>query len=151
MDQRFLYSLLAFAGAAPFFLCAVLPLLGFDAIGPFGRLDRVASSYGLGIITFLAGTHWATHLYQASNTPLNLFATSNVIFLVVWFAFVLAGLEVVLAIQVAAFLVLLFIDYRLLQAEVISSHYFRTRTIATAVAVVSLLIILVSQAGTAAQ
>ena len=146
MQQRNLYSGLAFAGATPFLACAILPLVGIDSIEPFGRLDRVASSYGLGIITFLAGAHWATDLYKQSTLPFSLFATSNVVFLAVWFTFVIADIDTVIAVQVAAFLLLLFIDYRLLQGATLSQHYFRTRSIATSIASVSLLAMLLPAA-----
>ena len=148
MRHRCLYSLLAFAGVTPFLACALLPLSGVHSLEPFGRLDSVASSYGLAIVTFLAGAHWATDLYKQSTLPLNLFATSNVVFLVVWFAFVIADVSIALAAQVIAFLFLLFVDYRLLRAGTISRHYFRTRAIATAVASVSLLAILLPGIGT---
>lgn len=146
MQQRKLYFALALAGATPFVACAILPLLGFSTIEPFGRLQDVASSYGLGIITFIAGTHWATDLYKQSSLPLSLFASSNVVFLAVWITFVVADIGVVLATQVVAFLLLLFIDYRLFKSGTISDHYFRTRSIATSVASVSLLVLLFSGA-----
>lgn len=142
MQERTLYSALALAGAAPFLACAILPLLGISAIEPFGPLLYVASSYGLGILTFIAGIHWGTDLYKQSPLPFSLFASSNVVFLAVWFTFVLADISVILITQVVAFLFLLLIDYRLFRAGTISGHYFRTRSIATSVASVSLLVLL---------
>ena len=102
----------------------------------------LASTYGLGILSFLAGAHWATFLHKESGAPFNLLVSSNLVFLVVWFAFVLARLEWVLAIQLLAFFVLLFVDYRLLHAGLISQRYFSVRVIATALAVISLAVIL---------
>jgi hypothetical protein len=64
MKSSNLYTSLAFAGATPFLACALLPLIGIESIAPIGRLETVASSYGLAIICFLAGSHWATYLLR---------------------------------------------------------------------------------------
>lgn len=142
MQSNRLYSVLALTGATPFVACAVLPLLGISSIPWFGALDVIASSYGLAIICFLAGAHWATFLYKQYETPFNLFVTSNVVFLAVWFTFVITSLAAALLTQVVAFLFLLFVDYRMVGSGLISSHYFRVRAAATALAVVSLLTII---------
>ncbi len=143
MNSR-LYSALAFAGATPFLACAFLPLFGVHEVAPFGSLDILVSSYGLGILSFLAGAHWATYLFKQDAAPLNLFISSNVVFLFVWFAYVLAGLAWVLASQLLAFLLLLYVDHRLLRAGLIPHGYFRVRAAATALASVSLLVILLT-------
>lgn len=139
-----LYTSLAFAGATPFLAGALLPLFGIDAIAPLGRLDALVSSYGLAIICFLAGVHWATHLLRGADIRVNLLVSSNVVFLVVWIAFIIADIAWVLGTQIAAFIVLLLIDYRLLGIGVISADYFRVRSIATTLAVLSLSLILVT-------
>jgi hypothetical protein len=104
----------------------------------------VASSYGLAIICFLAGAHWATYLLRRDDIRTNLFISSNVVFLFVWIAFVVTKIAWVLSAQLVAFIVLLLIDYRLLQTGVLSADYFRVRSIATALAVISLSVILVT-------
>jgi len=88
MQDHKLYTLLTLAGTLPFIACALLPLLGIDSIPPLGNLHALANSYGLAIICFLCGAHWGTYLSgQFAGSP-NLFATSNAIFLAVWFAFI---------------------------------------------------------------
>jgi hypothetical protein len=144
MQNSRLYTILALAGTTPFVACALLPLLGIDALPGLGALDVLASTYGLAIICFLAGAHWGTYLYGASTTPFNLFISSNVVLLAVWFAFVIASLNWSIATQIVAFQVLLFIDYRLNQSAVISSDYFRIRFVATLIASISLLTLLIS-------
>ncbi len=141
MRANRLYAALAFAGATPFLACALLPFGGINEVPPLGALDYIAGSYGLAIICFLAGTHWAMFLLRPSESPFNLFVSSNVVFLAAWFAFVLASLQLALAIQIAAFLVLLFIEGKMLQSGLLTRHYLRIRSIATGVAVVSLAII----------
>jgi len=144
MENSRLYSTLALAGTTPFVACALLPLIGTESIPVLGSLDVLASTYGLGIICFLAGAHWGTYLYGQFRTPFNLFVSSNVVLLAVWFAFIGASLAWSIAVQIIAFQVLLFIDYQLNQSGIISANYLRIRFVATLIASVSLLIILLS-------
>ncbi len=136
------YTALALAGTIPFIACALLPLLGYDSIRYLGSLDKVVASYGLAIVCFLAGAHWGTYLSGRSADSLNLFITSNVIFLAVWFAYVGADMKWAIGTQVLAFLTLLFIDLRLKRSDVISNAYFRVRSVATLIATISLLVVL---------
>ena len=131
-------------GVAPFLACALLPFVGVEEVARLGRLDQLASSYSVAILCFLTGVHWATQLYEKEAAPFNLFIGSNVIFLVVWIAYVFADLPWALATQLAAFPLLFAIDSRLLREGLISGHYLLMRGIATALACFSLLLILVS-------
>lgn len=138
MNNQSLYTLLAIAGAAPFLACAVLPLTGTDSISPFGPLDRLAGIYGLAIISFLAGAHWATELYAQNRTTLNLFVLSNAILLIAGGALITAGIKVALLAQVAAFATLLWIDFRLLGSGTLTRDYFRIRGVVTTLVIASL-------------
>lgn len=140
-----LYSILALTGTAPFVACALLPLIGIDTLPVLGPLDFLASTYGLAIICFLAGAHWGTYLYGQSRTPFNLFVSSNVVLLAVWFAFIGANLAWSIVVQIIAFQILLFIDFRLNQGAIISTRYLRIRFVATLIATVSLLVVLLFQ------
>lgn len=142
MQDSKTYTALALAGTIPFIGCAMLPLLGYDSLPRLGPLDQLAASYGLAIVCFLAGAHWGTYLSGRSADSLDLFVISNVIFLAVWFAYVGAGVKSALGTQIFAFLTLLFIDMRLRAVDVISANYFRVRTVATVIAIVSLLIVI---------
>jgi hypothetical protein len=142
MQDSRTYTALALAGTIPFVAGALLPLLGHEALPYLGPLDRMVASYGLAIVCFLAGAHWGIYLSGRSADSLNLFIISNVIFLAVWFAFIGAGMKLALAVQVLAFLTLLFIDLRLHHSAVISVAYLRVRGVATLIAVISLLIVI---------
>ena len=137
-----LYTALALAGTIPFIASALLPLLGHDSLPYLGPLDQLVASYGLAIVCFLAGAHWGTYLAGRSTNSLNLFVTSNAIFLAAWFAYVGAGVKTAIGVQIFAFLALLLIDLRLRSGDVISSAYFRVRAVATLVAIVSLLFVI---------
>jgi hypothetical protein len=139
-DSR-IYSMLAMAGVTPFVACAVLPLVGIESIPGFGDLDRLAATYGLAIVSFLTGIHWATQIYEPQESPFNLLLVSNVVFLLAWFAFVLGDLQIALGAQLIALLVLLGIDRWLYTTGLITRHYLNVRSVATTLAAVSLLVI----------
>jgi hypothetical protein len=142
MQDSRTYSLLAMAGTIPFIAAALLPLLGYDALPLLGSLQQLVLSYGLAIVCFLAGAHWGMYLAGRCPDSLNLFVVSNVIFLLVWFAYVGAGVKTAIGVQIFAFLTLLLIDRGLRNTDAISIAYFRARSIATLVAIVSLLVVL---------
>jgi len=144
MNDSRIYPVLAMAGATPLVACAVMPLLGIEAIGSLGPLDALAASYGLGIVCFLAGIHWATRIYGQQQWGFNLLVTSNCVFVAVWLAYVLGTVTLALLAQIVALLVLLAIDRGLLRDGVIDTRYFRTRSVATTLAAASLTIIVLT-------
>ena len=142
MESRKLYPLLTYAGVLPFVGCALMPFVGLQELRALGSYDDIAAAYGLAIVCFLCGAHWGTYLYHSGVAPDNLFISSNVIVVACWFAFLAAAQAITLFVLILAFLCLLFIDYRLLNAGVVTDFYFRMRTNATVVAVLALAIII---------
>jgi hypothetical protein len=142
MESRKLYPVLTYAGALPFVACALMPLFGMETLWNLGSYVHVAAAYGLAIVCFLCGAHWGTYLYNRAAAPDNLFVTSNVIVVACWFAFLMAAQALTLFVLILAFLCLLFIDYRLLRAGLLTGYYFRMRTIATVIAVASFAVII---------
>ena len=126
MTDRPVYTTLTIAGAAPFIAAAALPPLGFETIGLLGPA---------------AGAHWATFLHRRDAAPTNLFVASNVVVLGVWIPYLLAPIGWTAIALIAAFLYLLYVDYRLRAAGAVDAHYLTVRTIATALAVVSLALV----------
>ena len=118
--------------------------MGIHSIEPLGRLDHLASSYGMAIVCFLTGVHWATQLYEKSELPFNLFIGSNLIFLATWITYLGTSLAWALGTQIVAFSALLAIDFQLRRNGLISSGYLRIRVTATALACLSLMSILIS-------
>ena len=143
MESRKLYPLLTYAGVLPFVGCALMPFVGMQELWNLGTYDYIVAAYGLAIVCFLCGAHWGTYLYHSGAAPDNLFITSNVIVVACWFAFLMAAKAITLFVLILAFLCLLFIDYRLLKAALLTDYYFRMRSNATVVAVVALAIIIV--------
>jgi len=143
MRNEKVYTALALAGTLPFIASALLLLVGTDSLPMVGLVDKVVASYGLAIVCFLAGAHWGMNLAGRSFDSLNLFVISNVIFLAAWFAYIGASVKVAIVVQVIAFLALLYVDKRLAAGDVIAAGYFRLRTVATAIAIVSLIVVIV--------
>lgn len=144
MPTRNWYSALALAGAMPFVAAAALTLSGLDEIGPFGTVTGLTLSYGLAIVCFLAGAHWATYLLKGPTLSMNLLVTSNVIVLGAWIPYVLAPPAGGFAALLIAFACLLYVDLRLLRAGVIDTNYFNVRAVATGLAFASLSLVLLS-------
>lgn len=144
MRLRVSYTALALAGTLPFVGAAALLVLGRRSLGPLDDVVGTVASYGLAIICFLAGAHWATQLYRGDGLPMNLFIASNVVVLAVWFAFLLGGPASTLIAQLLAFAFLLYVDYGLLQRSIIDATYFRARLVATSIACPCLLVVLVA-------
>jgi hypothetical protein len=141
MESRKLYPILTYAGVLPFIGCALMPLVGLRELWNLGSFDHIAAAYGLAIVCFLCGAHWGTYLYNRTSAPDNLFITSNVIVVACWLAFLMAAQAITLFVLILAFLCLLFIDYRLRRADLLTDYYFRMRTTATVIAVLALAII----------
>ncbi len=136
------YALLAYAGAMPFIACAVLPWLGVPVIAAIGSCAYIAATYGVAIVSFMAGIHWGTYLYQADSLPVNLLLTSNAITVAVWLAFILSPVAVSLGVVAAAFLLLLAVDFRLARAGLLTRDYLRTRRNVTVIVIVMLMLTL---------
>ena len=143
LDSK-LYAALAYAGALPFIACAILPWLGMPTLPLIGDCKYVSATYGVVIASFMAGIHWGTYLYKAGSLPVNLLLTSNVITLGVWFAFLLAPIDISLAANFVAFAALLTIDYKLAAAGLISDGYLTLRRNVSVIVLASLGLTIIS-------
>ena len=144
MQNDATYKVLTAAGVLPFVAGAIVPLAGIHTVLPFGDLHALVGSYGLAIVSFLAGTHWAVQLLAPAKSPFDLFVASNAIFLATWFAYIFLSLPWALLVQALALLALLHVDRKLRAAGLTSDRYFATRTGATLAASISLVVIFVT-------
>lgn len=138
MTREKIYSPLAYLGALPFLACALLYGLDVAPLPVLGTYIHVALVYGLVIISFMAGTHWGLYLHAAKSSPFNLFVTSNLITIVAWLLFLTTGPVITLSGFLLGFLSLLWIDYRLSQAGLITTTYYKTRVRVSALVIASL-------------
>jgi ATP/ADP translocase len=128
---------LAFAGALPFVACALLLWAGHTSLPVLGSVSNIAASYGLLILAFMAGVQWGQRL-SGIQSQLNLFLISNAIALAGWFAYLMLSPKLFFASLAVLFAVVLMIDKRLAAEGHVSADYIRTRTVVSALVVLSL-------------
>lgn len=138
MQDRLVYTLLALAGALPFVAGAALLVFGVEELSGIGPVADVILAYGLAIVSFLAGVHWATDIYHLPRLPMSLAVGSNIVVIAAWLSFVVSSPKVALVTQIVAFGYLLAIDRRLLLGRLISFQYFRMRLGVTLLVIASL-------------
>ncbi|MFT5709275.1 MAG: hypothetical protein ACI9ES_003583 [Oceanospirillaceae bacterium] len=105
-----------------------------------GPVDNTLSVYALVIANFLAGAHWGQHLHLQGKWSRKLAILSNSLAIVLWLAFLVLSFKFLFMALAATFVILLLIDLKLLQDELISHQYFHTRSSVTAIVILSLII-----------
>lgn len=139
MNESKLYMWLAYSGALPFVFCAALMALGHRHIALAGELPTIINTYSLVIIVFMSGIYWGLYFNGQIYQKIYLLIISNIITILSWFAFLFIGMPIVLLFYSVMFLILLIIDYKLLEENVITQNYFKTRMTVTAIVIASLL------------
>lgn len=136
-----IFPCLIYAGAIPFVFCAVCLSFDIQSLPLLGSIERILNVYGLVISSFLAGAHWGQHLHiNKSQWVRFLPIFSNVIAVLLWLGFLVLSFKMQMVMFATAFVVLIIIDHRLFQMDIITRHYFQTRFIVTASVIVSLII-----------
>ena len=130
---------LAYSGALPFVFCAALMALGHHHIALAGELATIINTYSLVIIVFMSGIYWGLYFNGQVYQKIYLLIISNIITILSWLAFLFIGMPIILLYYSVMFLILLIIDYKLLEENVITQNYFKTRMTVTAIVIASLL------------
>jgi hypothetical protein len=138
-----LTRILAFAGAFPFVAAAILLVEGSSAPELLAWVRTAVTAYALIILSFMAGTHWGQAL-GGVQSRVNLFLASNAVALAGWFAFLLLEPRLFFAVVAVLFAALLMIDRGLAAEGLIPPGYAGTRTVVTALVIVSLALIALS-------
>ena len=107
MNHLNLIKLLTYLGASPFFLAIFISLSNQTFLGVEGR--QWFLTYGLVILSFMAGTLWG-QVVNASNRIKRIALATNAITLAAWFAFLLAGTSSVLLILALGFITLYMLE-----------------------------------------
>lgn len=139
MNESKLYMWLAYSGALPFVFCAALMALGHRHVALAGELPTIINTYSLVIIVFMSGIYWGLYFNGQIYQKIYLLITSNIITILSWLAFLFISMPIVLLFYSVMFLILLIIDYKLLEENVITQNYFKTRMTVTAIVIASLL------------
>ncbi|RVU86475.1 DUF3429 domain-containing protein [Leucothrix sargassi] len=134
MNHSSLIKSLTYLGAAPFFLAVALKVTGNTFLGV--EAHQWFLSYGLLILSFMAGTLWG----QALNDDKRVKAiaiTSNAITLLAWFAFLLGALSVAIVVLALGFIALYALEATLMQRLNKPRYYLALRRNVTALVVVA--------------
>jgi hypothetical protein len=123
---------LPYAGVLPFIACALLSFLGIKDVPPLGNTKTIMLTYGLTIVSFMAGVHWGQVL-SGVKSNINLLVSSNVVALVAWFGFLLLPPHYFSALLMMLFVALYVIDRQLHP----KSDYLTTRRNVTALVCLS--------------
>ncbi len=134
MNHASLIKLLTYFGATPFFLAIYLhlteqPLLGVEAVQWF-------LTYGLVILSFMAGTLWG-QVVNASAQVKRIALATNIITLAAWFAFLLAGPVLVLLMLALGFIALYLLEWRVMDRVPRPEYYLALRLRVTALVVLA--------------
>ena len=134
------YRYLTYAGLLPFIICSACLALDITVIPLFGATEKLLSIYSLVITTFMGGSFWGQHLNLHNKWHYYLPILSNALTMTLFLGFLVLPFKLLLTAFITTFLILLVIDKRLFQQGLISSQYFRTRCLVTAIVVVTLVI-----------
>ncbi|MFT6557052.1 DUF3429 domain-containing protein [Sneathiella sp.] len=133
------YPYLTLSGALPFIFCAFLLFAGVETVPVFGNTETILKTYALVIASFLTGIHWGQHLSLTGKWSRYLPVLSNTNILMLWFLYLLLPSQLMLFAFVLSYLVSLEIDRKLYQEALITPGYFKTRCLASALAILSLI------------
>lgn len=152
-----IFPYLTLAGAIPFVFCTLLLITnvsslpdGIPVLAGYPTM-MVVKVYGIVIASFMAGSHWGTHLHlisekgYSSDTTKNtkiwsyyLPLISNLIAIGLWLAFITLSDSCFFIILISNFLLMLVVDWFLIKADIIQLDYFKIRCLITAIVVLSL-------------
>lgn len=138
-ETQIRYKTLTYAGATPFIASALALILGLETLFGIITIEQLLSTYGLLILSFLAGINWGQHLTNESPIAQQLPLISNAVALAGWFAFLVLGFHALMVFFALAFLFQLAVDWRLYREALITPDYFRMRLLVSALVVASLL------------
>ena len=141
--MKTIYPYLTYAGAIPFVFCTVCLGLEIQQLPLFGSTQQILSVYALVIASFMAGAHWGQHLHMDGDWHPPLAILSNFMAILLWLGFLILKFNALVTLLISAFIILLLIDHRLLQQQIISGHYWQTRLVVTTIVIFSLIFALI--------
>ena len=77
-------NILILMGSIPFIFFMALSFFSLDNFFNYS-INYLASIYSIIIISFISGTHWG--IFLNNKIPINLFASSNIVTITVYFSF----------------------------------------------------------------
>ncbi|PWQ96468.1 DUF3429 domain-containing protein [Leucothrix pacifica] len=134
MNNANLIKLLTYLGAAPFFLAAGLSFAGNTFLGV--TASQWFLSYGLVILSFMAGTLWGQVINEQSHIKAIAIAT-NAITLAAWFTFLLGSPSLTLVMVALGFVALYLLEATFMKPLNKPSYYLSLRRNVTTLVVIA--------------
>ena len=141
---------LTMLGCFPFIFAALAPYFGIFTLPIIGEVKNAVVLYSLAIVSFMAGVQWGVSLTQTTDnsgsikpiSPPALMLASNFMVLTPWLILVSTGPYILFFFTLAVtFILLMLVDYRFANRNIVSHDYCRVRIIATAIVVISLIVL----------
>jgi hypothetical protein len=139
-SAKSLLKLLPFAGAIPFISGAFLLVINVTTIPLLGSVQVASLTYGLAILSFMAGVHWGQFI-AGSGAGSNLLIISNFVTVAAWFGYLILQPWQFAILLMGLFLSVLLVDQSLATKGIIAQDYFKTRALVTLLVILSLAVI----------
>lgn len=134
MPQPSLIQTLTYLGAVPFYLALYLVTTDQVLLGISG--SHWFKTYGLVILSFMAGTIWG-QVVSASVRVRRLALASNALTLLAWFAYLLVSTQAMLIIMATGFVALYILEALIMTHVVRPDYYLALRLRVTALVVLA--------------
>ena len=132
-------NILILMGSIPFIFFMALSFFSLDNFFNYS-INYLASIYSIIIISFISGTHWG--IFLNNNIPINLFASSNIVTITVYFSFLTLDNFYFTLISIICFISLLLFDFYIYKQAITLIDYFVIRFLVSMIVIFSLLILL---------
>lgn len=132
-------NILILMGSIPFIFFVALSFFSLDNFFNYS-INYLASIYSIIIISFISGTHWG--IFLNNKIPINLFASSNIVTITVYFSFLTLDNFYFTLISIISFISLLLFDFYIYKQAITLIDYFVIRFLVSMIVIFSLLILL---------
>lgn len=132
-------NILILMGSIPFIFFMALSFFSLDNFFNYS-INYLASIYSIIIISFISGTHWG--IFLNNKIPINLFASSNIVTITVYFSFLTLDNFYFTLISIISFISLLLFDFYIYKQAITLIDYFVIRFLVSMIVIFSLLILL---------
>ena len=132
-------NILILMGSIPFIFFVALSFFSLDNFFNYS-INYLASIYSIIIISFISGTHWG--IFLNNKIPINLFASSNIVTITVYFSFLTLDNFYFTLISIISFISLLLFDFYIYKQAITLIDYFVIRFLVSMIVIFSLIILL---------
>ena len=132
-------NILILMGSIPFIFFMALSFFSLDNFFNYS-INYLASIYSIIIISFISGTHWG--IFLNNKIPINLFASSNIVTITVYFSFLTLDNFYFTLISIISFISLLLFDFYIYKQSITLIDYFVIRFFVSMIVIFSLLVLL---------